>query len=184
MAIIPGQSLTAEPKNAPYENAPTITKPEEAIIWHLDRLMEPDRAESMLDALELGLDVVTLTEGILRGAVLDGRHSIDVSLIIGPVVHEFIKTSAERVGIDFEEGLPDNSKEKAKVKYSINSKKAADMIDKLEKSGKLEKPMLEPMDDMEQAELPMDMPEEMEAPMEAPMAPQGLMARPTKGGTI
>jgi hypothetical protein len=184
MAIIPGQSLTAEPKNAPYENAPSMSKPEDAVLWHLDRLMEPDRTEAVLDALELGMDVVSLTEGILRGAVLDGRHSVDVSLIIGPVIHEFIKTSAERVGIDFDEGFPDNSKEKAKVKYSINSKKAADMIDKLEKSGKLDKPVLEPMDDMDQAELPMDMPE-MEAPMEAPAgAPQGLMSRPTKGGTI
>jgi hypothetical protein len=184
MAIIPGQSLTAEPKNAPYENAPQMTKPEEVTMWHLNRIMEPDRMEAILDSLELGLDVVTMTEGLLRAAVLDGRHSIDVSLIIAPVIHEFIKTSAERVGIDFDEGLPDNSKEKANVKYAINSKKAADMIDKLKKSGKLEEPMLEPMDDMEQAEPPMDMPEEMEAPMETPMAPQGLMARPAKGGTI
>ena len=33
MAIIPGQSLTAEPKNAPYENPPQMTEPEEAVFF-------------------------------------------------------------------------------------------------------------------------------------------------------
>ena len=31
--IIPGQSLTAEPKNAPYENPPELTTPEDAVEW-------------------------------------------------------------------------------------------------------------------------------------------------------
>ena len=78
MAIIPGQSLTAEPKNAPYENPPQMTEPEEVVFFHLERLAK--RTDDLLDAMELGLDVVTLTEGILRGAVMEGRHSVDVSL--------------------------------------------------------------------------------------------------------
>jgi hypothetical protein len=176
MAIIPGQSLTAEPKNAPYENSPSITNPEEAIMWHLNRLLEPDRTDALFDALELGLDVVTLTEGILRGAVLDGRHSIDISLIIGPVVHEFIKTSAERVGIDFDEGMPDNSKEKTNIQYKINTKKAAKILDELKKEGKV----VLPSEDLE-AEMPTDL---MEVSDEAILMPsmggKGLMARPSK----
>ena len=180
MAIIPGQSLTAEPKNAPYENAPAITKPEEAIMWHLNRLMEPDKADALFDALELGLDVVTLTEGILRGAVLDGRHSIDVSLIIGPVIHEFIKTSAERVGIDFDEGIPDNSEEKIKVKYQINTRKASKIIEELRKDKKLDLPLEDP-----RADMPAEVMEiSDEALPTTPTGGKGLMARPTKGGNI
>jgi hypothetical protein len=177
MAIIPGQSLTAEPKNAPYENAPQMTKPEEVTLWHLNRIMEPDRMEAILDSLELGMfDVVTMTEGLLRAAVLDGRHSIDVSLIIAPVIHEFIKTSAERVGIDFDEGLPDNSKEKTQVKYQINQKKAAKVLEELRKEKKLDPPMEDPEVDtpaevMEISDEAMPMP---------PMGGKGLMARPSK----
>jgi hypothetical protein len=176
MAIIPGQSLTAEPKNAPYENSPSMSKPEDAIMWHLNRLMEPDKAEALFDAMEMGIDVVTLTEGLLRGAVLDGRHSIDVSLIIGPVVHEFIKTSAERVGIDFDEGIPDDSKEKTKVKYQINTKKAAKVLEGLKKSGKLSDPEEAPVVDM-----PTDVMEMSDEAMPMPpMGGKGLMARPSK----
>jgi hypothetical protein len=176
MAIIPGQSLTAEPKNAPYENAPSMSKPEDAILWHLNRLIEPDKTEALLDALELGVDVVTLTEGIMRGAVLDGRHSVDVSLIIGPVIHEFIKTSAERVGIDFDEGFPDNSKEKTKVKYAINTKKATKTLEDLKKSGKLSAPEETP-----EVEMPIDVMEMSDEAMPMPpMGGKGLMARPSK----
>jgi hypothetical protein len=176
MAIIPGQSLTAEPKNAPYENAPSMSKPEDAILWHLNRLMEPDKAEALFDAMEMGIDVVTLTEGLLRGAVLDGRHSIDVSLIIGPVVHEFIKTSAERVGIDFDEGIPDESEEKAKTKYQINTRKASKIIEELKKDNKLDLPSEDP-----EADIPAEVMEISDAAL--PMPPtggKGLMARPSK----
>tara|TARA_R110000782_G_scaffold3228_2_gene11921 strand:+ start:14265 stop:14816 length:552 start_codon:yes stop_codon:yes gene_type:complete len=132
MAIIPGQSLTAEPKNAPYENPPQMTEPEEVVFFHLERLAK--RTDDLLDAMELGLDVVTLTEGILRGAVMEGRHSVDVSLIIAPIIHEFIKSSADRAGIDYDEGFPDESDDRKMVKYAVNSKKARKMLDEYKKT--------------------------------------------------
>ena len=163
MPIIPGQSLTAEPKNAPYENPPEMVDPEDAIMWHLDRLSEPDRIEALIDSLELGLDVVTLTEGLLRNAVMEGRHNIDVSLIIGPVVHEFIKTTADKAGADYEEGLPDDSKEKAKTKYQINSRKARKILDEMDSSGKAPSPKVAIPEEVAEVE-----------------APKGLMSRKTK----
>lgn len=183
MAIIPGQSLTAEPKNAPYENPPQMTKPEDAVFWHLDRLA--DKTEDILDAMELGLDVVTLTEGILRGAVMEGRHSVDVSLIIAPIIHEFIKGGADRAGIEYEEGFPDESKEKRRVKYAINSKKARKLLDEYkEKTGETadflsgETDTTDEQEEMMPAEGMMD----NEAMMsEEPAAPTGgLMSRPSK----
>ena len=168
--IIPGQSLTAEPKNAPYENPPEITTPEDAVEWHLDRLTEPDRLEALVDTLELGLDVVTLTEGLLRGAVVEGRHSVDISLVIAPVIHEFIKTTADKAGLDYEEGFPDDSEERADIKYQINEHKARKMIAEYEEDD----------DDMDEPSMEEAMPVEEEAMMSEEMtaAPAGLMARP------
>jgi hypothetical protein len=168
--IIPGQSLTAEPKNAPYENPPELTTPEDAIEWHLDRLTTDDKVEALVDAMELGVDVVTLTEGILRGAVLDGRHNIDISLIIAPVVHEFIKTTADKVGIDYEEGFPDDSEERIKVKYAINSRKAQKMLDEYNDEEAMEE--VNPEEDMPIVE--------DETAEDMPTAPAGLMARMSK----
>tara|TARA_R110002096_G_scaffold68483_9_gene165267 strand:- start:8233 stop:8739 length:507 start_codon:yes stop_codon:yes gene_type:complete len=163
--IIPGQSLTAEPKAAPYENPPEMNTEEDAIMWHLERLSEEDRLGALVDTLELGVDVVTLTEGILRGAVLEGRHSIDISLVIAPVIHEFIKTTAEKMNIDFEEGLPDDSEERIDIEYQINERKAKKMLEELDMD---EGTDVETVDEPIQEELPMDMPM---------MKPKGLMAK-------
>lgn len=162
--IIPGQSLTAEPKNAPYENPPELNTAEDSIMWHLNRLQDTEKFKALADTLELGLDVVTITEGLLRGAVLNGIHSIDISLVIAPVVHEYITSTAEKLGIDFDEGLPDNSELDDAIEYQINEKKAKDMLAELDMEVEEDMDSEEPM----QEELPMDMPME---------EPKGLMAR-------
>jgi transcriptional regulator of met regulon len=173
--IIPGQSLTAEPKNAPYENPPEMNTEEDAVMWHLERLSTPDRVEALVDMLELGLDVVTLTEGVLRGAVLEGRHSIDISLIIAPVIHEFIVGTAEKVGIDFDEGLPDDTEQREDIRYTINENKARKMLEELG---------MEPEEMEEEEEMGASEESQMEEmqPMEAEAKPAGLMARP--GGEV
>ena len=102
---IPGQSLTTPSKSAPYERLPDVTDPREALELHLDNLMKEGAMDDVLFFLEEGLDLVTLVEGIVRSAVMEGIHSIDISLIIAPVLHEFIKGAALRAGIDFEEGF-------------------------------------------------------------------------------
>lgn len=166
--IIPGQSLTAEPKNAPYENPPEMNTEEDAIMWHLERLSELDKMEALVDMLELGMDVVTLTEGILRGAVLEGRHSIDISLVIAPVIHEFITQTADKVGIEYEEGLPDDSEDRDEIRYQINENKARKMLAELD--------MEVEGDEAPEDEMAVAVEEEM--PMEEPAKPAGLMARP------
>ena len=172
--MIPGQSLTSEPKNATYENPPEMTNPEDAVFWHLDSLSEPDKLEALLDAMELGLDVVTLTEGILRGAVAAGRHSIDVSLIIAPVIHEFIKTTGDRLDVDYDEGFPDDSEGRINIRYQINERKAKKIIAEFEGEDKIK-------DDKEVSEMDETMPvtEEVMADVEvSPVTPpEGLMSR-------
>jgi len=117
---IPGQSLTAEPRNAPYERPPEIVDPETAIQVHLARLSDPEIMQDAMFFLESGLDIVSLTEGILRSAVMEGVHSIDVSLIAAPVIHEYIKSTADALGIKYEEGFEDKQQQE-EVRYARNS---------------------------------------------------------------
>lgn len=120
---IPGQSLTSSPGKMPYERPPEITNVKEAADMHLDRLSQPKAVKGLLDALETGIDVVTLTEGYLRSAVANGIHSIDVSMTVAPIIHEHIKKLADNVGIDYEEGLVDEEEEKTK-RHQIELAKA------------------------------------------------------------
>ena len=165
---IPGQSLTTPSKSAPYERLPDVTDPREALELHLDNLMKEGAMDDVLFFLEEGLDLVTLVEGIVRSAVMEGIHSIDISLIIAPVLHEFIKGAALRAGIDFEEGF-ENKKDKQAITYSRNVSRAKRMLKELKGEDKPD-----PMS-LEDTEMP-EPQETMEEPMEEPEQ-QGLMTR-------
>ena len=165
---IPGQSLTTPSKSAPYERLPDVTDPREALELHFDNLMKEGAMDDALFFLEEGLDLVTLVEGIVRSAVMEGIHSIDISLIIAPVLHEFIKGAALRAGIDFEEGF-ENKKAKQAITYSRNVSRAKRMLKELRGEDKPD-----PMS-LEDTEMP-EPQETMEEPMEEPEQ-QGLMAR-------
>jgi|TARA_R110000822_G_scaffold106771_4_gene235161 hypothetical protein len=161
-APIPGQSLTTEPKNAPFERPPEIVNPEEALMVHLERLNDVDKMEAVVFAVDLGIDVQTLTKGILRSAVMEGIHSIDVSLIIAPAVHSFIASTLDAVGVDYDDGFED--KEEAKrTREASNKFRIKDML-----MGK------DTQEDMSEVKVV----EEEEVPVEEEQSePKGLMAR-------
>jgi hypothetical protein len=166
-APIPGQSLTTPPKSYPWERPPEIVDPEEALLMHLERLNTSERIEGILDLLEMDIDIQTLTTGIIRSAVAEGVHTIDVGMIIAPMVHEFIKTTAQMAGVPFDEGFEDKKKKEKEAQLRIQAK----ALHKLRKmQGLPEKAMVK-----EAAVAAAETQEE--APMEAPMKPAGLMAR-------
>ena len=104
-APIPGQSLTDEPKNYPWENPPEITDPEEAIAMHMSKFNDPEVIDNMLDLLDVGFPVRAMAESILTASVGAGWHSIDVSLIVAPFIHEHIISMANEAGISYVEGF-------------------------------------------------------------------------------
>ena len=104
-APIPGQSLTDEPKNYPWENPPEITDPEEAIAMHMSKFNDPEVIDNMLDLLDIGFPVRALAESILTTSVAAGWHSIDVSLLVAPFIHEHIISMANEAGVSYVEGF-------------------------------------------------------------------------------
>jgi len=103
-APIPGQSLTDEPKNFPWERPPEIADPREAIKFHLDGLNKPTAIDNVLELMQIGVPVSAIAETALTTAQMEGIHSVDVSLIIRDVVYEELVTIAEEAGIDYKTG--------------------------------------------------------------------------------
>lgn len=119
-APIPGQSLTLEPKAYAWERPPEINDPDEAIRMHIARLSQPKMLEAVLDVMELEeLDIATITKGIMRGAVSNGIHTIDVAMIAAPVVHEYLRQAADTFGIEVEDGFEDKAAEAERRKSVI-----------------------------------------------------------------
>jgi hypothetical protein len=160
-APIPGQSLTNTPKNYPWERPPEINDPEEAIQMHLTRLSDPEVLEAALDLIELeDLDIQTVVKGIMRAAISKGIHSIDVALLVSPVVHEFIKQAAKAAKIDAEDGFVDKAAKGKQEQATIAARARKQLV----KLGAKPKEVVKEI--VEEVEVP-----EKEAPR------NGLMAR-------
>jgi len=163
---IPGQSLTSTPKGAPYERPPEITDPEEALQLHLAKLTDAKRMSAALDLLETGIDLQTVVEGYLRNAVMEGLHSIDVSMLIAPVIHEYIKLTAEQVGVEYEEGFDGKVDKEARI-YSVASQKARRKLESMDMMPDQEK----------ESEIPMEEDTQVEDNIEDMPKSKGLMSK-------
>lgn len=129
-APIPGQSLTTPPKQYAWERPPEMDDPEEVIQFYIRKMNNPDTMEGIIDALELDMTVKDLTEGMLRMGVANGLHSIDVSLLAAPVIHDFIVSFAKDLGVEYDEGWEDKKQveKDRKAKTYIKTKKRMEKL--------------------------------------------------------
>lgn len=112
--VIPGISLTKEPGSYPWERPPEMEDPEQVVDFYLDRFGKKENLERAIMALELDFPLRALVEGVLTSGVSRGLHTIDVSLIVAPVIHEFLKGQADALGVEYNEGLEGDSEEMQK----------------------------------------------------------------------
>ena len=119
---IPGQSLTAEPKNSPWENPPMITDPMESLQMYMKRLTNEDVLEDVMDMLEIGIPVDIVSGSLLSMGITEGYHSIDVKLLIRPLLSAHIKALADVVGIEYKMTLSEYDDKDAKAKQKRKAK--------------------------------------------------------------
>ena len=117
---IPGQSLTTEPGNRPWENPPKLNTVEEAIDFYMKRLSDPEMMNRMLDILEeTDLPVTVLVEVMTMGGVMQGLHSVDISVLVSPVLVEFIKGAADKAEIEYTLGVEQEGGHKPELLRSV-----------------------------------------------------------------
>jgi len=106
-APIPGQSLTAEPRNRPWRNPPQLDTVEDAMEYYLPRLSSRELAPRLLEVIESGIPLTSLAETIVTGGSMQGVHSIDVGLLVAPILVEYMKGMAEIAEIEYNLGTED-----------------------------------------------------------------------------
>lgn len=115
-APIPGQSLTTEPGNSPWEQPPLYSDNNQAIAFHLKNMTKDDRMEDILFYLEQGVPLQGMVDSIMTMATMNGVHTLDTSTLISPVIHQFLKESADSAGIQYKEWVGPTKEQKQKDK--------------------------------------------------------------------
>jgi hypothetical protein len=104
-APIPGQSLTAELGSRPWQQPAQYTTVEEALDYYLPRLQSEEVSSQLLDVLEMGIPVTTVANTMQLGSVMEGKHSVDVGMLILPVLVELIMLIGDTAGVKYTSGL-------------------------------------------------------------------------------
>lgn len=104
-APIPGQSLTAELGSRPWQQPAQYTTVEEALDYYLPRLQSDEVSAQLLDVMEMGIPVTTIANTMQIGSVMEGKHSVDVGMLILPVLVELIMLIGDTAGIKYTTGL-------------------------------------------------------------------------------
>tara|TARA_B110000879_G_scaffold167661_1_gene216811 strand:- start:46 stop:543 length:498 start_codon:yes stop_codon:yes gene_type:complete len=125
-APIPGQSLTTEPKSRPWEQPPKYTTTEEALSFYIPRLSDAELMAPMVDVMEDGTTVVAVADMIQSSGVMNGLHTLDVGILISPVLVELLITQAQLADIEYKIGTeksdsPDSSLVRKAVDKSSES---------------------------------------------------------------
>jgi hypothetical protein len=109
-AAIPGQSLTAELGSRPWQQPAQYTTVEEALDYYIPRLESEEVSAQLLDVLEMGIPVTTVANTMQLGSVMEGKHSVDVGMLILPVLVELIMLIADTANVKYTSGLEKDKK--------------------------------------------------------------------------
>ena len=104
-APIAGMGLTHEVGARPWQQPPQYNTVEEAMDFYISKLENENFKDSLFDVLELGIPVTTIANSIQTGGTMQGKHSIDVGILILPVLMESIALMADEAGIEYDMGI-------------------------------------------------------------------------------
>lgn len=159
-APVAGQSLTAELGARPWQQPAQYSTVEEAFEYYATKITDTKVNESLLDALEMGTPVSSISEILVQSGAMEGKHTIDVSILLLPVIMELIAYVADESGVDYNMGLtPTIDQDK------ISESKIALSVSKLKKKM--------PENNIEEPEPTI----ESEPMSEESIEPSGLMSR-------
>ena len=98
-APIPGQSLTDEPGNYPWEHPPKNTDPETIVNDLFMRMTQPEALQEILVMLDAGIPVEAIVRVMVFTGFAEGEFNPDVGFIIVEPLMEAVATIGLRAGI-------------------------------------------------------------------------------------
>lgn len=132
-APIPGMSLTHELGARPWQTPPQFSTVDEAIEYYMASMTSEEFMEQLIDVLEMGVPVTSIANSMQLSSVMEGKHSVDVGMLVVPLLMELIMMLGDSAGIEYETGLQNPDRNKARdsqlAKYAMQYQRALDEVD-------------------------------------------------------
>ena len=163
---IPGMSMTHELGARPWQTPPTYSTVEETSDYYIERMSNPAFKEQLLDVMEMQIPLTTLANTIQLGSVMEGLHSVDVGMLMIPILVETMMLIGDASNIKYVTGMEESKSDRPAMNNRI--------IEEMKAERGNSEDMDEGMPTRQAEEIPTEEPVEEEMPMEEP---KGLMAR-------
>tara|TARA_R100001126_G_C4874616_1_gene175193 strand:- start:1541 stop:1996 length:456 start_codon:yes stop_codon:yes gene_type:complete len=149
--------MTFEVGSRPWQTPPEITTVEQATNYYVERMNTDQFKAQLVDVIEMGVPLATLANTIQLASVMEGVHSVDVGMLVIPIIVELLMTIAEAEGVQYQTGMEGMETERPTAVSRIINDKMNELRAPTEDIG-IEEPQVE----LQQEEQPQ---------------PMGLMAR-------
>jgi len=149
---VPGQSLTNEPGNYPWEHPPQFTDPKEASEFLWEKLHNPKMLEQMIMLLESQVPVEALVRVVLFNGFSEGKWTPDLAILLAPILTQQIIAIGKKAEIKsmrillnddtntkFRVGMQKLKRKEAKLKSQSPEAQKEAMLKKIEEDIEAEK---------------------------------------------
>jgi hypothetical protein len=142
---IPGEGLTHELGARPWQNPPQFSTVDETVSYYLARIGQDEFAKGLINVIEMGVPLTVLANTIQLSGVMEGKHSVDVGILIMPALIEAMSLIADSAGVEYDTGM----KEESMLPDQLAQRVAADMSAQ-DEAPAMEEPMQEEMPVMQE----------------------------------
>tara|TARA_R110002012_G_scaffold107569_1_gene249542 strand:+ start:19 stop:516 length:498 start_codon:yes stop_codon:yes gene_type:complete len=132
-APIPGMGMTHEVGGRPWQTPPQHNTVEEALDFYIPRLTSESFIDQLLDVIEMGVPLTTVANSLQLSSVMQGKHSVDVGILVLPVLVELLSYIAESSNVKFISGL-DEDKRVKDTKIDLAASKLSNIKEDIEEA--------------------------------------------------
>ena len=100
-APVAGMSLTAEPKSRPWRRPSQVSTVDEAVALYAPIFSDKTTSRMLLGQIQTGIPLTSIADILITGNTMEGKHTLDVGLLVAPVLVETMITMAEMAEIDY-----------------------------------------------------------------------------------
>jgi len=99
--VAPGISWTAPEKSRPWQQPPQLVNIGEVIQRYMDSFSDPEAMSNAIDAIETKVPLSVMAQSIMLNHVSEGVHTLDMGILVMPVLIELLITFADLSKIDY-----------------------------------------------------------------------------------
>jgi hypothetical protein len=157
-APIPGQGLTGKLGNYPWQQPSQFNTVEEASEFYIKRITDEQFLDDILDNMELGIPLTTMANALQISGVMQGKHTIDVGMLVIPVIMETLAYVGDMFDVEYDMGTEldkDETPSRGAIALALKKvkKKMEGMdLEKAKMEREQEEPVEEPMPEEETGE--------------------------------